>query len=79
MYRKPFETGARVTPSKGKVSALRGLVREGCASGAGIKRIRVACNVAPGAAPSCCVTAASAQPVRCSVESIIVAIMLPLP
>jgi hypothetical protein len=52
MSRKPFKTGARVTPSKGKVSALRWLLREGCASGAGIKRIRVACKVAPGAAPS---------------------------
>jgi len=52
MFRKPFETGARVTPSKGKVSALRWLLREGCASGAGIKHIRVACKVAPGAAPS---------------------------
>jgi len=52
MSRKPFKTGARVTPSKGKVSALRWLLREGCASGAGIKRIRVACNVASGAAPS---------------------------
>ena len=52
MSRKPFETGARVTPSKGKVSALRWLLREGCASGAGIKHIRVACKVAPGAAPS---------------------------
>ena len=59
MSRKPFKTGARVTPSKGKVSALRWLLREGCVSGAGIKRIRVACNVAPGAAPSAASSAAS--------------------
>lgn len=79
MSRKPFETGARVTPSKWKVSALRGPVREGCASDAGIKRIRVACKVAPDAARSAASVLLQRSQFAAHSSQFIVAIMLPLP